>query len=125
MTPRTRVVLPVPEGAEIMKISPFPLPCICSPVRETGMLEYWNIGILGSNANRNFFTHHPIIPPFHYSIFSLDILYLLPNLFKLAFDLDHALRNLCIIGFSTNGVDFPMDLLKQKIHFPAYRLFPF
>jgi hypothetical protein len=31
-----------------------------------GMLEYWNIGILVSNAG-GFFTHHSIIPSFHFS----------------------------------------------------------
>jgi hypothetical protein len=32
-----------------------------------GILEYWNIGILGLNTSRNFFTHISIIPPFHCS----------------------------------------------------------
>jgi hypothetical protein len=44
--------------------------------------------------------------------YSFDILYLFPNLFKFALDLDHPLRDFRIIGFRTDGVDLPMDLLE-------------
>jgi hypothetical protein len=33
-----------------------------------GILEEWNAGRLGLNPNRNFFTHHSIIPELNFDI---------------------------------------------------------
>src|SRR5258708_5719675 len=59
------------------------------------------------------------------SIGLLDILGLFAEFFQLGFDGHDLARNLAVIGFGANGVDFPIHFLGEEIQHAANRLFGF
>ena len=48
-------------------------------------------------------------------VYLFKILNLFSNLFEFCFALDHGLAHAGIVGFGSNGVEFPVDLLAKKV----------